>query len=217
MLAVLAITGGEPSTAAEPPVGLWLSEQRSAAGMGKTLEFSGDGRLRLSQGVVIGEQWILHESRKKGHVVQILDPATGDKVRTLQLQVDKKAGQLIETDLESGEKLKMTFVSRGRQQSGPPFLGRWQFRLDKFGILAVYEYTLDGWVWLRAPVQADVGTYSIDGDKILPSWPGEYQPLREIHRDGKLLVAVTAEGRRERFAPPKLLETLSPRPEDPRR
>ena len=111
----------------------------------------------------------------------------------------------------------MAFVSRGRQEGGPPFLGRWQFMLDRFGLLAVYEYTDDGWRWLRAPVSAEVGTYTIAGDEILPRWPGEYQPLVSIVRDGPILVATTAEGAQQRFAPPKVIETLTPAPADPRR
>jgi len=35
-------------------VGQWLSERRTPAGIGKTLELSSDGRIRLSQGLVIG-------------------------------------------------------------------------------------------------------------------------------------------------------------------
>ncbi len=42
---------------------------------------------------------------------------------------------LIETDLVTGEKFKMDFVSKGQQSKDPPFLGRWQFMLAKFGIL----------------------------------------------------------------------------------
>ena len=205
-----------PAFSAEPPVGQWLSEKRTAAGMGKTLEFSSDGRLRLSQGVVIGYQWILEESRKKGDIVQIVDPATGERLRSLQLHFDDRAGQLIETDLATGEKFKMAFVSRGRQEGGASFLGRWQFMLAKFGIPAVYEYTEDGWMWIRAPIQADVGTYTMQGDKVIPQWPGEYPPLVEIVRQGRILLATTPEGAQERFLPPKLLETLIQRPANPR-
>jgi len=186
--------------------------------MGQTLEFSSDGRIRLSQGVVIGQQWILQEREKKHSIVQILDPATGDRIRSVQLEVDLGKGRhLIETDLVTGEKFKMAFVSKGQQSEDPPFLGRWQFMLAKFGILAVYEYTDDGWVWLRAPISAELGTYRMEGDRIIPQWPGEYPPLIEIVSDGRTLIATTPEGTQTRFLPPKILETLTSRSADPRK
>lgn len=203
---------------AAAPVGLWLSEERTAAGMGQTLEFSSDGRLRLSQGLVIGQQWILQEQKKKRYIVQILDPATGERIRSIQLEVDLGSSpHLVETDLVTGEKFKMAFVSKGQQSEDPPFLGRWQFMLAKFGLLAVYEYTDDGWVWLRAPISAELGTYQMQGDLIIPQWPGEYPPLVEIVSDGRTLIATTPEGTRKRFLPPKILETLTSRPTDPRK
>ena len=187
--------------------------------MGKALELSGDGRIRISQGLVIGEQWVVQEAKKKKgrYVVQILDPATGKRVRVVQLEVDESKGNLlIETDLTTGEKWKMAFVSRGQQDPDPPFLGRWQFMLQRFGVLAVYEYTQDGWLWLRAPIQAETGTYRQEADKIIPQWPGEYQSVLEILVDDRFLTTTSPDGSKERFLRPKLLETLSPRPTDPR-
>lgn len=215
---VLLLWTASLSLSAESPVGLWLSEKRTESGMGRTLEFSSDGRIRLSQGVVIGQQWTLQERKKNRYIVQILDPATGEQIRVVQLEADPEGTrQLIETDLSTGEKFKMAFVSKGHQKQDPPFLGRWQFILAKFGILAVYEYTDDGWVWLRAPIQADLGTYREEGHKIIPQWPGEYPPLIEIIHDGRSLVTTGPDGATERFLPPKLLETLTSRPVDPRR
>ena len=213
---VLLLLTGHVSLSAESPVGLWLSEERTEAGIGKTLEFSSDGRIRLSQGMVIGQQWVLQKRKKKGYIVQIIDPATREKIRSVQLEVNEKVQELIETDLVTGERFKMAFVSKGHQDQGPPFLGRWQFMLPKFGLLAVYEYTEDGWVWLRAPIQADLGTYRMEGNTIIPQWPGDYPPLIEIISDGRTLVATTPEGRRERFLPPKALEMLTSRSSDPR-
>lgn len=203
------------AVSAEPPVGMWLSENRTRAGMGKTLEFSSDGRLRLTQGVAIGHQWILQEKKKKRYIVQIVDPATELRVRSVQLEVDDKAGLLTETDLVTSDKLKMAFVSAGRQEQDPPFLGRWQFTMTDFGIPAVYEYTEDGWLWLRAPIQADLGTYTMEGDEIVPIWAGPYPPLIEILHEGRYLLATTQEGAQERFLPPKLLEKLTPRTNEP--
>ena len=187
--------------------------------MGKTLEFSGDGRMRLSQEFMLGEQWTVQEKKKKGrYLVHIVDPASGDRIRTVQLDVGRRTGQqLIETNLDTGEELQMTFVSRGHQSQEPAFLGRWQFMLTKFGIPAVYEYTEDGWVWLRAPIHAELGTYTMDGDRIVAHWSGAYSPLVDIHYERGFLVATNPEGAQERFLPPKLLETLTTGISDPRK
>lgn len=215
LLLVLFSTAHRP-LAAQSLVGLWLSEERSESGMGQTLEFSDDGRIRLSQGIVIGEQWTLQERKKKGYIVQFIDPATGDRIRSVRLEIN--AGRdLIETDLATGDEFKMAFVSKGQQSDDPPFLGRWQFMLARFGILAVYEYTDDGWVWLRAPISAEIGTFQRVGDKIIPQWPGQYPPLVEIVTDGRTLIATTPGGARMRFLPPKILASLTSRPVDPRR
>jgi len=56
----------------------------------------------------------------------------------------------------------------------------------------------------------------MEGNTIIPQWPGDYPPLIEIISDGRTLVATTPEGRRERFLPPKALEMLTSRSSDPR-
>lgn len=207
-----------PPIAAESIEGLWLSEQRTPAGMGKALEFSADGRMRLSQGLAIGEQWILQGKKRKRYTLQILDPSNGQRLRTIQLEVDDHGDKiLIETDLADDLKSKMAFVSRGEQEADPPFLGRWQFMLPKFGIVAVYEYTEDGWLWLRAPIGAEVGGYRLAGDRIVPEWQGEFPPVGEIQIVGQTLVATLPNGASERFLRPKLLETMTPAPANPRR
>lgn len=85
-----------------------------------------------------------------------------------------------------GMEATLKLVSKGKQGDDPEFLGRWTGSLDN--VATIWDFTDDGFVWMRSPSRIGRGTYRIKGDKIVFEWAGKWPPVVSARIEGDELV-----------------------------
>jgi hypothetical protein len=85
-----------------------------------------------------------------------------------------------------GMEARLKLVSKGLQGDDPEFLGRWTGSVDN--VATIWEFTDDGFVWMRSPSRIGQGTYRIKGQKIVFEWGGKWPPVVSARIEGGKLV-----------------------------
>ena len=184
LLAVVSIPG-----LAQPPnpEGFWISEDLTPKGLGATLRFSSDGQVQATSGVILKLRWRILEELEDGHRLTLINPFRSNDTSTVELRrVDWGEGMMILRSTTGGMEATLKLVSRGLQGDDPEFLGRWTGSVDN--VSTIWEFTDDGFVWMRSPSRIGQGTYRIKGDKIVFKWAGKWPPVVSARIEGGKLI-----------------------------
>jgi hypothetical protein len=135
--------------------GTWDAITRSQGGIGSTALFLPDSSVALVLGAMVDARY-----KVKGDTFTVYSDEPGKKFsesRTVMVAGDTA---IFSSD---GQVEKQVRLRTGKLASG--LVGTWRFT-HMTGIPAYEEYTEDGWVHLRVPMQVMKGSYSVTGDKI---------------------------------------------------
>ena len=150
------------SSAAEPAsapasglAGTWDAITRSSGGIGGTTLFLPDGTVALVAGAMVDAKYKVEGDK---FTIYSDDPGTKfSESRTLTVAGDPA---IFSSD---GQVERQVRLRPGKAASG--LVGIWRFT-HMTGVPAYEEYTEDGLVRLRVPMQVMKGTYSVTGNKI---------------------------------------------------
>jgi hypothetical protein len=142
-------TGGPASSI----VGRWDAVVRSKGGIGVTMTFTSDGKMSVVTGAMVDFPYAL-----KGDTLTLLPPGERPMVATISLVGDT----LVQT--AGTESNKMTRAPESPTANG--ILGRWTY-MHYTGVPASVEYSADGVMRLRVPLQTEAGTYTVSEDKLV--------------------------------------------------
>ncbi len=176
------------------PEGFWISEDLTPAGLGATLRFTANGQVQATAGVILKLQWKILEDLEDGHLITLINPFRPDDSSTVELRrVDWGEGMMILRSTTGGMEATLKLVAKGLQGDDPEFLGRWTGSVDN--VATIWDFTDDGFVWMRSPTRIGQGTYRIKGSKIVFDWAAQWPPVVSARIEGDKLVC---KGRKKR-------------------
>jgi len=187
-MALLFAALSVPGLALSPdPEGFWISEDLTPGGLGITLRFSSNGQVQATAGVVLKLQWKILEDLEDGYLLSLSNPYRPDDSSTVELRrVDWGEGTINLRSTTGGMEATLKLVSKGLQGDDPEFLGRWTGSVGT--VTTIWEFTGDGFVWMRSPSRFGQGTFRIKGDKIVFAWAGKWPPVVSARIEGDKLV-----------------------------
>jgi hypothetical protein len=184
LFAVLSVPGLAQSL---KPEGFWISEDLTPGGLGITLRFSSNGQVQATAGRVLKLQWKILEDLEDGYQLSLSNPYRPDDSSTVELRhVDWGEGTIILRSTTGGTEATLKLVSKGLQGDDPEFLGRWTGSIEN--VSTIWDFTGDGFVWMRSPSRIGLGTYRMKGEKIVFEWPGKWPPVVSARIEGDKLV-----------------------------
>jgi hypothetical protein len=139
-------------------VGTWEAAVRSHGGIGTTALFSSDSEFRLVIGAMVDANYKL-----EGNQFTFYGADGGRKVS--QTATLSWAG---DTAVLSAGSVSRRLARLDRTSSPPTLVGRWRY-FHSTGVPAYEEYSSDGLIRLRVPIQVRKGRYSVRGDTLVLS------------------------------------------------
>ncbi|HEY4953752.1 MAG TPA: hypothetical protein VII02_02585 [Gemmatimonadaceae bacterium] len=137
---------------ASPLVGRWDAVTRSDGGIGVMMTFTADGKMSVVTGAMLDYRYELD-----GTTLKLFPPGDRAMIATVSFAGDT----LVQT--AGAESNKLTRAPGSPAGSG--ILGRWTY-MHYTGVPAFIEYSADGMMRLRVPLQTEAGTYVVSGDKL---------------------------------------------------
>jgi hypothetical protein len=136
-------------------VGTWDAIQRSYGGIGSTVVFAGDSVFALVLGAMVEGNY-----KVKGDEFTIFGNDRGKEFSETQ-----KLTFVGDTAILSIKKCQMKLIPFESGTGAGTLVGKWRM-IHLTGVPAYEEFTADGSMRLRVPIQVQKGTYSVIGDSI---------------------------------------------------
>jgi hypothetical protein len=175
-----------------PPIlGQWESVERSTGGVGEIVEFRPDGSF-LQMVAAMGDA--TYEARGDGLLTFWKDNATGN-TSIISNGIDFEGDVLVQKDDQGNLLDHLERIERGRK-SDPPLVGKWCS--EGFpGLATLREFTRDGKMFIRLPIQIAHGRYRISGDTLTTDSDRSPEKTFQFRVENGLLT-VTAKGSPEK-------------------
>ena len=170
ILIVPAAIAQSPSTAnqSSPLVGTWEAITRSAGGLGATIGFGADNRLRYTLGAMVDMKY-----RRTRDSLYIVDP----EGPVSPFQVAFIGDTMVMTN--EGKVQRETRVTPA-VTGADPVIGKWTYA-HYTGVPAFEEYTAAGEFRLRVPIRTLEGNWTSAGDSAMLHLPGPGGGDRAVH------------------------------------
>lgn len=136
-------------------VGTWDAIQRSYGGIGSTVVFAGDSLFALVLGAMVEASY-----KVKGEEFTIFGHEHGREFSETQ-----KLTYVGDTAILSVKKCQMKLIPFESGTGAGSLVGKWRM-IHLTGVPAYEEFSADGSLRLRVPIQVQKGTYSVIGDSI---------------------------------------------------
>jgi len=175
-----------PSAAASPPIlGQWESLERGTGGVGEVVEFRPDGSL-LQMVAAMGDA--TYELRGDELLTFWEDKATG-KISIISNRIDFDGASVLEKDDQGNVVTTLERTEKGRT-SDPPLVGKWCSEGLLPGLATLREFTKNGKMFIRLPIQIAHGRYKVSGDTLTTDSDHSPQRTFQFRVEKDLLIVV---------------------------
>lgn len=168
MAAHAAIAQAPAAAQPSPLLGTWEAITRSAGGLGATIAFGADNRLRYTLGAMVDMKY--RRTRDSLYIVDPEGPVSPFRVAfigdTMVMTNDGKAQR----------ETRVTPAIAGAD----PVIGKWTYA-HYTGVPAFEEYTASGDFRLRVPIRTLEGNWTAAGDSAMLHLPGPGGGDRAVH------------------------------------
>lgn len=151
-----------------PLIGTWEAITRSAGGLGATIEFGPDNRLRYTLGAMVDMRY--RRSRDSLYIIDPQGPVNPFKV------VFVRDTLVMTNDGKDQKETRVTAALPGAD----PIIGKWTYT-HYTGVPAFEEYTASGDFRLRVPIRTLQGTWTSVADSAMLHLPGPGGGDRAVH------------------------------------